>query len=63
MRQLRRIEHESGRRRVENHNREETHHWAEAERRGQLTANDEMVKTIEEILSGGPTVRELRREE
>jgi hypothetical protein len=30
---------------------------------GKLTANDEMAKTIEEILSGEPTVRELRREE
>jgi hypothetical protein len=30
---------------------------------GKITANDEMVKTIEQILTGEPTVREVRREE
>jgi hypothetical protein len=30
---------------------------------GKITANDEMVKTIEQILSGEPTVREVRCEE
>jgi hypothetical protein len=29
---------------------------------GKITANDEMVKTIQQILSGEPTVREVRRE-
>jgi hypothetical protein len=30
---------------------------------GKITANDEMVKTIEQILTGEPTVREVHREE